>query len=118
MCRYNNGVSVIHLYDPKLEIDRLKYSAFSMMRRSMDVRTVKNLIAIWDILDLTDRINKPWDSKRYRVFADMGALAELEQRSGALLIRKDPSEKEVMDFNSGVKRLIRFWRSGVENTMT
>ena len=106
---------IVHIFNPKLELDRLKYETVSMIRVSKEVVTMKSLITCYEILDITEQINRPWDSHPGKLYADLSALWELQERSRSMLIYQDPSADRITAYNTSVKRLVMFWKMAMSN---
>jgi hypothetical protein len=108
-------MEIVHFYDPKLELNKLKYETVSMIRVSREVSTIKSLVCCYEILDITDQINRPWDSHPGKLYADLAALWELQERTRSLLVYQDPSAERIHAYNQSVKKLVHFWRMAVAN---
>ncbi len=105
----------MQFFNPKLEIEKLKYETVAMIRQSREVFTMKSLIICYDILDLTEQINRPWDRVIYQLKADMSAFGELKMRSENLILYRDPSEERVLSYQQSVARLINHWKLSQKN---
>lgn len=106
---------LIHFYNPKLELDKLKYETVSMIRASREVKTMKSLVSCYEILDLTDQINRPWDAHPGKLYADLAALWELQERSRSLIVYQDPSADRINSYSKAIAKLVLFWRTAVSN---
>lgn len=106
---------LLQFFNPKLELDRLKYESISLIRMSREIMTMKGLIYCYDILDLTERINRPWDVHPGGLFADMTALIELKEKSASLIVHQDPTAEKIHNYNQAIQRLVFFWQLSMEN---
>lgn len=107
--------NLVSFFNPKLELDKLKYETVSMIRVAREVSTMKNLVVCYEILDLTDRINRPWDAHPGKLYADLAALWELQERAKTLLVYHDPCADRVLAYSNSITRLINFWKMAVAN---
>lgn len=108
-------MQLVQFFNPKLEIEKLKYETVAMIRQSREVFTMKSLIICYDILDLTEQINRPWDRVIHQLKADQAAFGELRTRADNLILYRDPSEDRVLAYQHAVARLINHWNLTKKN---
>lgn len=106
--------AILNLFDPKLELQRLKYETVSIIRVSREVSTMKCFIHCYEIIDLTDKINSPWDAHPGIVYGDLAAFSELEDGARRLIVYADPSAERVENYWKMTNRFISFWRRAMK----
>jgi hypothetical protein len=106
------GVQV--LFNAQTELNGLMTQTVYLIRIATQVQTMKNLIRCYDILDLTNEINKPWDQPGY-IRGDLAAFVDLEVACQDLILKKDPSPELVSDYVFEMTRFTFHWKKGMEN---
>ncbi len=105
------------VFDPNLEIEKIKYETIALIRICREIRAIKYLVDCYDILEMTDKINRPWDTHKGIMFSDNAAMYELECISLSLVSWGDPTPERVKSYCIMVSQLIRFWKLSSQNLL-
>lgn len=109
---------IIHFWSPEQELQQLKDRTMVLVRESLAVQTMKDYIHCYDILDLTDRINKPWQMHPGVIIGDMSAFVDLHSTLKQIVLRQDPSGKRVKEYALAVAVFMNYWRISEENRIS
>ena len=109
---------IIHFWSPEQELQKLKDRTMVLVRESLAVQTMKDYIHCYDILDLTDRINKPWQMHPGVIIGDMSAFVDLHSTLKQIVLRQDPSGKRVKEYALAVAVFMNYWRISEENRIS
>lgn len=102
-------LKVLSIYNPSTEIPSLAKETIQIVREAKEPQTMKDLLVCYDILSLTEELNKPWE-KPGVLYGDRGAFQDLYRISGSLMLAADPSRERMIPYTYDVKRLILFWQ--------
>lgn len=108
-------MSVQNLFDAQSMLGGLITQTVQLVRVAQHVATMKSLIHCYDILSLTNEINKPWDEHPGYIRGDMAAFTDLEITCQELIIKKDPSPELISEYVFEITRFMFHWKRGVEN---
>lgn len=108
-------MAISQLFNAEKSLTGLMTQTVDLVRRSREVKTMKNYLHCYDILEMTDRLNKPWESHPGYVCGDLGAFVDLEITCKEIILKLDPSPGDVRDYVMNVTRFLIFWRQASGN---
>lgn len=97
------------IYNPEKELPKLSEETIRLVRVAREPQTMKDLLSCYDILKITEEINKPWECPGM-LYGDRAAFSDLYRLSGKLMLAADPSRESMVCYTYDVKRLILFWQ--------
>lgn len=107
------GVSL--LYDPRIELQRATVESIALIRIAVEVRPMKYLIGIHDILTVTEEINRPWDAHPGLFYGDHAAMLEMENLAIGIVPYYGHQIDRAAKFVKDLQKLSMFWRRSAEN---
>jgi hypothetical protein len=108
-------MSVRELFHAENALTKLMTQTLGLVRVSKDPRTMKNYLHCYDILDLTNELNKPWAEHPGFVYGDMGAFIDLELTCKEIIFRLDPDPRSVKIYVLDITRFLIFWKKVMDN---
>ena len=109
-------MGVVQLFSPQDVLNKLIGQTITLAKSSNQVVTIKEFLRCYDILELTNEINKPWETPGH-LFGDLGAFIELEHLCRCIIFRKDPDPKVISKYIMDVTRFLVYWKRGMENRL-
>lgn len=76
---------------------------------------MKDLLHCYQIFDITDRINWPWESHPGKVFGDMAAFMDLQIVVERLMYFKVADQDKLDKWVDSINDFIRRWKAGIDN---
>lgn len=108
-------MSVLELFDAEKRLHALMTATIGLARQAREVRTIKNFVHCYDILEMTNTLNKPWDKHPGFVIGDLGAFVDLEITCKEIILKQDPSPHDVKVYVMDVARFLIFWKRAMGN---
>jgi hypothetical protein len=108
-------MSVRQLFDAQIALSSLMNESIHLLRLSREVKTIKNYLHSYDILQLTYQINKPWDEHPGYVYGDMAAFVDLEFTCREIILSLDPSPEAVKKYILDINRFLIYWKKSQDN---
>lgn len=102
--------SVLPFFNAEVAVSSLIKQTIALVRQAQEPKTMKDLLYCYDILILTDSINREWNSHPGVMFADDSAFQDLYKTAGCLMLYSDPSRDVMLKYSGQVKRLIHYWK--------
>jgi hypothetical protein len=116
LTRYEFRVNILvmtkivqQIFDPEFHIQGIKKFTITMITHSQKMETIKSIIRCHDIIDLTDRLNQPWEKHPGYMYGDLGAFVDLEV-SCQDLWRTELDIKLLKEFHQQTTCLIKYWK--------
>src|SRR6185295_7173887 len=108
-------MSVRELFHAETALNKLMTQTLCLVRLSKEPRTMKNFLRCYDILELTNELNKPWAKHPGYVYGDFGAFIDLELTCREIIFKLDPDPKSVRHYVLDVTRFLIFWKKVMDN---
>jgi hypothetical protein len=108
-------MKVQQIYSAKNALEGLMLQTIFLTRHCNEVRSMKNFIHCYDILELTHEINKPWDDHPGFVYGDLGAFVDLEITCQEIGLRKDPNPVLTSEYLLAITKFLIYWKRASEN---
>lgn len=97
------------LFKPQKTVGWLKGESIQLVREAKEAPTMKTLLCCFEILDLTDEINRPWEDHPQWFYGDKAAFQDLYTLSASLWLYNDPSRDRMFPYVNEIKRLIAWY---------
>lgn len=105
---------LVELWSARIALSKIKEETLELVRIARGYQAMKDLLHCYQILDLTDRINWPWD-KPGRLMADMSAFVELQTIVERLNYFKVADQDKIEAWVKNITTLMLRWKAGIEN---
>lgn len=106
---------LVELWSARIALAKLKEDTLALVRIARGYQAMKDLLHCYQIFDITDRINWPWESHPGKIFADMSAFTDLQIVVERLMYFKVADQNRLEDWVRSINDFMRRWKASVDN---